>query len=255
MDSAYSGLAAVYDRLMADVDYDSWTDYIGAFIAEELPQARLPRIVDCGCGTGSMTLRFLKRGFDVIGVDASADMLAIAQEKLRIAGYGRTPLVLEDMRMLSLHRPVEAVVSACDGMNYLLTDADAAAFLSAAYRCLQPGGLLLFDISSAHKLRSILDGRCFCENTDDCVCVWENTLDADGRALQMDVQIFTRGPDGRFDRTEETHRQRVYETDELLRLTRDCGFESIRVFEAFTRNKPDADCHRIQFLARRPKGV
>ena len=58
----YSGLAAVYDRLMAGVDYEAWADYVTQLIEHWGGNPRL--LIDLACGTGGSTLPFARRGYD-----------------------------------------------------------------------------------------------------------------------------------------------------------------------------------------------
>ena len=107
----YGDFAGMYDPLMKDVDYDSWAEYLLRFMgAEKL------RVTDCACGTGEITLRLARAGHIMTGVDISGDMLRIASEKARRAAL-KIPFVEQDMRKLALHRPQDAIICACDGVN------------------------------------------------------------------------------------------------------------------------------------------
>ena len=88
--------AAVYDRLMDDVDYPSWAAYYLALLNRARGGAPLGRVCECGCGTGSMTVELARTGLEMVGVDLSAPMLEIAGEKLRRNGLC-VPLVCQDM--------------------------------------------------------------------------------------------------------------------------------------------------------------
>lgn len=137
----YGDFAGMYDPLMKDVDYDSWAEYLLRFMgAEKL------RVTDCACGTGEITLRLARAGHIMTGVDISGDMLRIASEKARRAAL-KIPFVEQDMRKLALHRPQDAIICACDGVNYLDSLKAAEEFFEAANAALKVGGLLLFDIS------------------------------------------------------------------------------------------------------------
>ena len=137
----YGEFAAVYDRLMTDVDYKSWSAYICALLKSGgiLPGSN---VLDCACGTGEITLRLQKEGYLLTGSDRSEQMLAIAQQKARKAGQ-KIPFICQDMQRISLHKPVSAINCSCDGVNYLLSNADINAFLRSANRALKDGGTLL----------------------------------------------------------------------------------------------------------------
>ena len=127
----YDDFAGVYDTLMDDYDYDAWSEHYLSLIRDALgePPARM---AECACGTGSLTVRFARKGVNVVGVDLSAAMLRRAEEKARAWGV-EAAFVRQDMRRLTLPRRVGAVLATCDGVNYLTTPQDVKAFFSAAY--------------------------------------------------------------------------------------------------------------------------
>ena len=252
MKKVYQNLAPVYDAFMADADYDAWAAYLAAFIRDAVTE-ETPRVVDCGCGTGTLMLRLLESGMAVTGLDRSLEMLQVAAEKLRKAGFVKAELVCEDMCQLSVHRPVDAIVSACDCVNYLLTDKDVFRFFRSAYAALKPGGMLLFDISSVYKLSMLLNGYCFGEALTDYAYLCNNWFDVESARLQMDLTIFTRETNDHYVRAEETHFQRAYEEETLIDGLFSAGFTAIKTYAAFTKNAPGSTSERIQFVSRRPQ--
>ena len=146
----YSNFARVYDSLMESVDRKAWLEYIISLFGD----AKIERVADCACGTGALSIPLAKRGYKVTGLDASEEMLRIAAENAR-AERVNVPFVCQDMRRLALHRPADAVLAVCDGVNYL-TLKGAEGFFANAYAALREGGMLLFDISSRYKLSTIL---------------------------------------------------------------------------------------------------
>ena len=68
--------AEIYDIFMKHVDYDSWYNFLRSFIREK------GTLLDLGCGTGEFSIRFLRDGFSVTGVDLSEKMLDIAEKKI-----------------------------------------------------------------------------------------------------------------------------------------------------------------------------
>ena len=75
----YTSLAAVYDRLNAEVDYAAIADHIERQFG--LMTEKPVSLLDLACGTGSLTLELARRGYDLIGVDLSEDMLAEARHR------------------------------------------------------------------------------------------------------------------------------------------------------------------------------
>ncbi|MDR2656751.1 MAG: class I SAM-dependent methyltransferase [Oscillospiraceae bacterium] len=242
--------AGVYDRLMEDTDYHAWAEHYAALFRQAgLPSdPRLVRALDAACGTGNMTLALHALGYRMTGADRSVEMLAVASEKSRSRGIA-IPFIRQDMRSLAVHRPMDAVVCACDGVNYMLTDDDARRFFTAARRALKPGGGLFFDISSAYKLERTLGGRCIGEDRGDIVFLWRNEYNPLKRVIAMDLTFFTREPDDRYRASRETHIQRAHDADRIIALLKDCGFKNARAFGEMSLYPPEPSCERIHFAA------
>ncbi len=244
MNDAYSAFAAGYDRMMEDVDYDGWANYIDGFLKE----AGAKSVLECACGTGSLTVRLGRKGYTVTGSDLSEDMLMVARQKALDAGLRFLPFVCQDMRRMVLHKPVDAVISACDGVNYLLDGAED--FFRAAHRALRPGGLLLFDVSSAYKLSAVLANNTFAAAGSDWAYIWENQYHP--RLARVDMVLTGFLKQGTlYARFEEHHSQRAYTEEELRTSLESCGFGDVQVYEAFTRSAPGAASERLQFTARK----
>ncbi|MGI6161715.1 MAG: class I SAM-dependent DNA methyltransferase [Christensenellales bacterium] len=245
MDS-YGHFASVYDTLMDDVDYGKWAEYIEMLLSENGHNSRL-RIAEAACGTGSISVKLGKR-HEIIASDISPDMLERAAEKCRKAGLS-VKLICQDMRKLKLHSGVEAVISCCDGVNYLRKKDDVLDFFTAARQALKPGGLLLFDISSEFKLSNTMNNAFFGEDRENIAYLWQNTYNTKTKIVQMDLSLFIKRPDGAFERHRETHLQRAYSEAEISDMLEECGFEVKAVYECFTTEAPLPRSPRIQFVA------
>jgi ubiquinone/menaquinone biosynthesis C-methylase UbiE len=249
MNQAYEEFAAYYDRLMADVDYAAWANYLAELLAQNgvLPEQPL---LDCACGTGEITLRLNQAGYRMTGADASARMLEIAAQKARKAG-AKIAFVRQEMQAIRLHKQVSAITCACDGVNYLLSSAEVEAFFRSAHGALKDGGLLLFDISSAYKLEHILGGQTFGEDEADCTYLWQNCFDPKTRLLEMRLAFFTPNGSGAYKRFDERHVQRAHTQEELTSLLTKTGFDEIAAYDAFSKDAQKKDSERIQFVARK----
>ena len=175
----YTQFAEVYDELMYNVNYAAWAQYYGELLKRQGGE-RGARSCECACGTGNLTIPLQKLGFSVTGMDLSQEMLWIAAQKARAQGL-QGLFVRQDMRNLRLHRPVDAVLATCDGVNYLLTQDDLMGFLASAYEAIRPGGALIFDVSTPHKLEHTLGNTTFCEDTPHITYMWQNRWQARSR--------------------------------------------------------------------------
>ncbi|MEY2453642.1 MAG: dTDP-3-amino-3,4,6-trideoxy-alpha-D-glucopyranose N,N-dimethyltransferase [Acidimicrobiaceae bacterium] len=135
----YAGAARFYDVIHdgRGRDAEAETDIVITEIRRRCPGAR--SVLDVACGTGANLPRFAE-SFDVVGVDISADMLAVAAERCP-----DVPLVAADMRSLDLQRTFDAVVCLFSGIGYLTDEADMGRAVAAMAKHLAPGGVLLIE--------------------------------------------------------------------------------------------------------------
>ncbi|MDO4543185.1 MAG: class I SAM-dependent methyltransferase [Clostridia bacterium] len=242
----YGAFAEYYDIMMHDVDYDGWADYISSLI-EQYGGGK--RLLDCACGSGSLTIRLCERGYELTGSDLSPEMLFEAQKKAKSRGLN-IPFVRQDLKNISLHRPVDVINCSCDGVNYLLSLDEVAAFFKSAWRNLKEGGLLLFDCSTEYKLAEVLGNRFIGEDKKDYAYLWTNSYDARSRLILMELSFFVKEGE-LYRRFREKHLQRAHRREEIEELLIQCGFEHTASFEAFTREEPQKNGQRIQYVARR----
>lgn len=243
----YTDLASVYDALMQDVDYDGWSDYLYRLMLNA--PAPVLNVLEFGCGTGAVTTRLAKKGLNVTAVDLSEEMLCVADEKAAQENLG-IRFLLGDMSDFVIHDTFDAVISACDSVNYLRDLNALAGFFSGAYDALHPGGLLLFDMSTAHKLKKTIGENTFVYNLDDVFCVWENTQNQ--TSVVYDLTFFVKEADGRYARFEESQEQFIFSQKDVYQLLRRCGFKNIRFYAFGTFLAGSEECERLQICAQKP---
>ena len=151
----YSAIAGVYDKLNKDIDYSGWADFFETCFEKYLG-ARPELVLDLACGTGRMTRELSARGYDMIGIDGSADMLGEAYSQ---GGEGILYL-LQDMREFELYGTVGATVCCLDSLNYLLDAKDLKKTFSLVHNYSDPDALFMFDMNTPHKFERVyLQGK------------------------------------------------------------------------------------------------
>lgn len=245
----YTAFATVYDRLMADVDYVGWAAYYQQLMARYGVTGG--KVAECACGTGGLTIPLSQAGFQMTGVDASADMLFEASQKSRQAGT-MIPFVRQDMRQLKLHRSMDAVLCTCDGVNYLKGEDDLLQFFTAARQVLRPGGGLFFDLSTPYKLRHILGDNMLCDETREVAYLWKNAYRESDGSVHMLLSIFRREQGETYQRIQEEQRQYGHSAETLRAQLERAGFADIAFFGDRDFRPPAADCRRMHVAARKP---
>ena len=246
--SSYDFLAGCYDQMTGDVGYRQWADYIQRhFRRRPLPGNT---VLDLACGTGSLTRELALRGYEMIGVDRSPEMLAQAAEK-DWSDCPVPPLFLcQSMERLDLYGTVDACVCCLDSVNYVTDPRKLQRAFQRVCLFLAPGGLFLFDVNSPEKLAG-LDGQVFLDETEDAYCVWRAEFSPRRRVCTYGMDIFRLEPSGLWRRGEEVHEEYAYEPAELEELLRQAGFSHIRQYGELKLRAPVPGEGRIFFAARK----
>lgn len=247
---AYGSFAAVYDMFMDNIPYGEWTEYICGLLREYGIEDGL--LLELGCGTGSVTQLLAKKGYDMIGVDSSPEMLQIAVEKRDGGGPGVSDILylLQDMRGFELYGTVRGVICVCDSLNYITDPGDLRQVFSLVNNYLDPGGIFVFDLNTAYKYGEILGDCTIAEDRKEASFIWENEYDPHEKLNVCQLAIFLREEDGRYLKREETHCQKAYALEEVKGLLEEAGMEFVAAYDAFTRRPPGRESERIYVIAR-----
>jgi len=218
--SAYEALAAFYDELTKDVDYHALASRYESLITQGSKKPEL--ILDLACGTGRLTRIFADRGYQMIGVDASEEMLAKAGEHESDILY-----LHQTLDTLDLYGTVDAAICSLDGLNYL-PPAELIPALRRIFLFLNPGAVFAFDLNTAEKLQS-QDGEFFCDERDDLLCIWRASFDQEEGACIYDFDLFARQAGDLWTRQSETHIEYAYTTEDIRTKLEETGFENIQI--------------------------
>ena len=234
----YESFAYLYDRLTDDVDYKKFIEFIESQFAKYYQSAEL--ILELACGTGTLTKLLCEKGYDVIGLDLSADMLEVAREKCP-----ETLFINQDMTEFELYGTVDAIVCCLDSVNYITDKRKLLKMFKLVKNYLNPGGVFIFDINSEYKLKNVIGNNCFVRNEEEVFYSWENEIEKD--RVNFYLTFFTENEDGTFDRIDETHTERIYKEEELEILLEKAGLELKNKFYDFD-SKKSKKSERIFFV-------
>ena len=203
-------------------------------------------LLDLGCGTGKLTRLMAEKGYDMIGVDYSYEMLDIAQSESEESIL----YLLQDMREFELYGTVRGIYSACDCVNYILEDDELRSVFELANNYLDPGGIFVFDMNTPYKYRELLSDNTIAENREEGSFIWENYYDEDEQINEYDLTLYIKEEDGYFQRFEETHFQRCYELSTIQRLLEEAGLEFVAMYDAYTKEPVSEESEKVLFIAR-----
>ena len=245
---AYHELAASYDRLTNDVDYEATVEFYFEILRREGLRPRTA--VDLACGTGSVTVLLASRGLQVTGVDLSEEMLTVAQQKAQ--ELEDPPMfVCQDLAQLRLPRGVDLAVCALDSLDYITDPAACKAAIRRVYRALNPGGIFIFDVNTPEKLQA-MDGQVFLDEDEDVYCVWRGEFDEETNICSYGMDLFQRRGE-LWQRSFEEHREYAYSREQLTGYLKEAGFTHIRVYADRRFEEPGEGEQRIYFKARKGK--
>jgi len=246
---AYTVFADIYDEFMSNIPYEKWCENVYGILKDNDIVDGL--VVELGCGTGILTTMFSDLGYEMIGVDVSEDMLAVAREDER----EDILYLLQDMRELELYGTASAFISLCDSMNYLTGYDDLVEVMKKVNLYLEKDGLFIFDMKTPYCYENILGKSVQYEETEDCSLIWENYYDADSKLHTYDLTMFIQSDGSEqgellYEKYHENHCQRAYDTEEVMNAVKEAGMEFVKMYDADTMGVPDEKTQRIYYVVK-----
>lgn len=238
----YGDFAEAYDALTFNVPYDEIADYYEKILRSLTCGERL---LDMGCGTGSLTVRLAERCFDVIGQDASPDMLTFAAAKSSEISW-----ICQKMEETELGERVDAVISTLDSINHLPDKAAVESCFNRVAENLKNGGAFVFDVNTVYKHREVLAENTFVYDVDGVYCVWQNMFCPEDNGVDIELDLFFEEEDGSYSRGEERFREIAFAEEEMREMLDRAGFEVVDVWDYLTFDKPSPRSEKLMFAAR-----
>lgn len=240
----YTSLSEIYDTLMhPDINYEHIADFLENVF--DMSGKNPEMVVDLACGTGNLTIPLAERGYDMIGIDKSFDMLSIAREK----ADNSILFLNQDMTKLDLYGTADAFISMIDGVNYILNPNSLYKMFKKIKTCfLNNNGIVVFDISSEFKLKKIIGSNTFIHDGDDIFYSWENKFNDKYAVSDMYLNFFVKDGKG-YKRFCERHLQKAYSIKTIKEILKKAGFKKVTAYSGFTFEKATAQSERVVFVA------
>lgn len=256
----YQDFAYVYDELMDATPYREWCETLVGLISEhgvsrpcreaaDALESERNLVLDLGCGTGTLTQMMYEKGYDMIGIDSSEEMLGIAMSK-KEQSQARILYLHQDMRELELYSTVGTVISVCDSLNYILEEKELLTVFRLVNNYLYPGGLFVFDFNTVYKYEQEIGDTTIAENREDCSFIWENYYHPERQINEYDLTVFVQTENGLYRRFTETHLQRGYTLEQMTALVKKAGLQIAVVMDADTRQEVTSQTGRICVAAK-----
>ncbi|MFS0861632.1 class I SAM-dependent DNA methyltransferase [Fredinandcohnia sp. 179-A 10B2 NHS] len=245
---SYRQFAYIYDTLMSDVDYDLWISFLEKK-RNQLGLSKQARILDLACGTGSISIKLSKEGYEVVGVDLSEDMLTVANTKAMEAGQ-RIDFFQQNMAEIEGLQPFDIIVIFCDSLNYLQTEDEVQKTFQNVYNLLKDDGMFLFDVHSIYKMKHIfLDGP-FVTSDEEVSYIWNCFEGPYPNSVEHELSFFVQNVDDLYQRFDEFHIQRTFHIDQYKSWLEKCGFEVIDITADFSETISETS-ERILFTVKK----
>jgi ubiquinone/menaquinone biosynthesis C-methylase UbiE len=246
--SGYGVFSRYYDRLTENVEYKERADYIRTLLSAFGVNGGT--VIDLACGTGSILFELLELGFDVIGIDASPEMLSIAHQKAFEKDISPPLLLCQRMQELDLYGTSEAAVCILDSINHLTDPKDVQNTFKGLHFFLEPGGIFIFDVNTLYKHREVLGNNTFVQEYDDVFCVWQNSYDDSEKTVDINLDFFEER-NGVYLRSSESFTERAYSLEDLKSWLSKAGFEVLAVYDDMSTKPICATSQRAVFVTKR----
>ncbi|SER46441.1 class I SAM-dependent DNA methyltransferase [Lachnobacterium bovis] len=242
---AYTSFAQVYDMFMDNVSYEQWTD----FIYEQLHKHGIieGKILDLGCGTGKITRLLSKKGYDLVGVDSSIEMLEVAANR----NDSDIMYLHQNIIDMDLYSDFKAAYSTCNCLNYILEETDLYNVFQSVYEHLENKGLFIFDLNTEYKYKEILQDNTYAENREDGSFIWDNYYDEESGVNEYQLALFIKEKENLYRKFEEVHFQKAYSLELIKKLLETNGFTILEIKDEYSNEDAMEDSEIVTFVAQK----
>ncbi|MBR5544097.1 MAG: class I SAM-dependent methyltransferase [Clostridia bacterium] len=250
---SYGIFSSVYDILTENVEYEKIAHKIRSLLHKNGVDGGL--LLDLGCGTGTLSFLLENKGYDVIGVDASEDMLIAANEK-KYEENSNTMFLCQKAEELDLFGTIDCAVSVLDTINHIDTLEKVQKSFEKVSLFMNMGGIFIFDMNTPYKHEKILGNNTFIYDMDEVYCAWQNSFDKENATTNIDLDFFIKNEDDDcYERYSESFCEYAYELKDILNILEKCGFEILGTYDDYSDNPTNNETERIVVVAKKIKTI
>ncbi len=250
---SYGIFSSVYDILTENVEYERIADRICSLLHENSVDGGL--LLDLGCGTGTLSFLLEQKGFDVIGIDASEDMLAVANEK-KYDEDSSALFLCQKAEELDLYGTINCAVSSLDTFNHIDSIDKIEKAISLVSLFMEMNGIFIFDMNTPYKHKKVLGNNTFVYDMDEVYCVWQNSYDENAERTDIDLDFFIKNEDNEdYERYSENFSEYVYDLDKITDIIKKCGFTLLGTLDDYNKYTPSDTTERITFICKKTETI
>lgn len=247
--------ADLYDLFYADKPYAAEANFVMSRF-EEFGVPSGSEVIDIACGTGRHALELAARGYRVVGIDRSDDMLNRARESAAKAAAS-IEFFVRDMRNLDLPgRRFAGATCLFDSIGYVASTNNVIEALRSIHEHLRPGGILVLEYWHAAAMLRLYDPvrvRRWRTPDSDVERISETVLRVPEQLADVHYTIHEFRDDGACVTMSETHTNRYFLCEEMDVLLRAAGFVPVARYAGFDETAPiNEDTWHVVAVARRP---
>ncbi len=238
---SYNAFARFYDCLTENVDYEVRSDYISNFFSEYGNAGK--NVLDLACGTGSFSKKLNDMGYNVTGLDLSADMLTVAKSKAPEISF-----INADMTDFSFNEKFDYCICMLDSINHLTDYEDVKKCFDCVYNCLSDNGIFIFDVNTLYKHKNVLGNNTFVFDEEDFFLSWDNEYEDGCVNIFIDIFVFN---SKNYDRYSENFTERAYSVEQLKSAL--SKFELIGIYDELSLKPQHDESERLYFVCKKVK--
>ena len=212
---------------------------------------RLPdgaKVLDLCCGCGRHAVELKQRGYDVVGLDLSEELLELACSRAYECGEDMD-FIQCDMREIPYEDHFDLIVNFFTSFGYFADDAENQKVLLSMAKALKPGGKFLVDYMNPENVARNLVEKDEKDIAEGIHVIQERWIDESPRRISKKITLIR-------DDEESIYREsvRMYSHEEMVKMLSEANLELLETYGDFDDSEYNQDSTRMVLIGRKSKG-